>query len=219
MNTFTSGITIIRLTVGMLETNCYILFDTNSKDAAIVDPADDAPRILDEAAKIHLTVRYIINTHGHIDHIGANAAVKKATHADLLIHRNDAFMLEDAISNGAILLGLPYTPIAADRLLDDNDIIWIGNTAITVIHTPGHSPGSMSLYFDKTLVSGDLIFRGSVGRWDLIGGDKKQLVASFNGIMKLPEATRIYPGHGPVTSIADEKVINPFRKEIEEDLL
>lgn len=219
MNTFTSSITIITLTVGMLETNCYIVFDTNSRDAAIIDPGDDAPRILEEAAKIHLSVRYIINTHGHIDHIGANAAVKKATGAELIIHHSDAPMLEDKISNGAAWLGLPYTRASADRLLEDNDIIWIGNTAITVIHTPGHSPGSISFYFDKTLVSGDLIFRGAVGRWDLVGGDKEQLAVSLREIMKLPEETRIYPGHGPLTTIANEKRLNPFTKEIAEDLL
>ncbi len=187
-------------TVGMFGTNCFVVADPETHDALIIDPGFDqefeARTILKEIERNDLEVRYVINTHGHIDHIGGNKMLKEVTKAPILIHENDA----PALSNPP-----------ADRKLHDGDQIQIGNVKLRVIHTPGHSEGSIILIGADAVFAGDTLFAGSIGRYDLPGGDIVELKNSLrNKLLILPDFVKVYPGHGPVTSIGEERKYNPF---------
>jgi len=199
------------LTLGPIMANCYILGCERTKTAVVIDPGDEADRILRALAKFQLTLKYILNTHGHFDHVGANNPLKRATDADILIHASDAPMLADlsamAISMGMILENSP----PPDRTLTDGDIISFGDIELTVIHTPGHSPGGVAFYTDHMVFAGDTLFAGSVGRTDFPGGDFDQLKRSIQQkLFVLGDEVVVYPGHMGKTTIGMEKKYNPF---------
>ncbi len=203
---------IIRtLEVGPIMANCYILGCEDTKEAVVIDPGDEADRILMTLAKDKLTVKYIINTHGHFDHIGANKELKEATKAKLMIHAEDEPMLSEIAQHaGSFGLTAENSP-PADIHIADNDEIKFGNITLKVIHTPGHSRGGVCLLTDKVLIAGDTLFAGSIGRTDLPGGDYDTLISSIKTkLLTLDEETIVYTGHGPETSIGREKKINPF---------
>jgi glyoxylase-like metal-dependent hydrolase (beta-lactamase superfamily II) len=199
------------LTVGELETNCYVLGDEKTREGIIIDPGGDLKEIEKVLEELRLKIKYIILTHGHSDHIGVLTELKKKTCAQILIHKEDAEMLSDPVKNLSIL---SYTPISvpeADRLLKDEDKIKIGKIELEVLHTPGHTQGSISLWTDKIIFTGDLIFYGSVGRTDLPGGSYQKLLRSIQDkILDKEDDTIIYPGHGPATTIGEERKNNPF---------
>ena len=199
------------LIVGELETNCYILRDENTNEGIIIDPGGDFKEIEKVLEELYLEIKYIVLTHGHGDHIGVLAELKKKTCAQILIHKEDAEMLSDPVKNLSIL---SYTPISvpeADRLLKDEDKIKIGKIELEVLHTPGHTQGSISLWTDKIIFTGDLIFYGSVGRTDLPGGSYQKLLRSIQDkILDKEDDTIIYPGHGPSTTVGEERMNNPF---------
>ena len=186
-------------TVGMLGTNCYVVGDKDSGEAAVIDPGFDseseAQHVLDEIERNGLQIKYIINTHGHPDHNGGNQILKNHSHAPILIHEADASMLS----------GPP-----ADRRLSEGDLIEIGNVKLRVIHTPGHSPGSIALLAEDYVFSGDTLFAGSIGRYDLPGASLNELVNSLKKLLTLPDHVEVCPGHGPVTTIGQERRSNPF---------
>ncbi len=202
---------IKKLEVGPIMANCYILGCEETKEAVVVDPGDEADRILMTLAEDKLTVKYIINTHGHFDHVGANKALKEATNAELMIHADDEPMLTELAQHaGAFGLTAENSP-PADITIADNDEIKFGNITLKVIHTPGHSMGGVCLLTDKTLIAGDTLFAGSIGRTDLPGGDYDTLISSIKTkLLSLDEDIIVYTGHGPETSIGREKKINPF---------
>lgn len=203
---------IIRsLEVGPIMANCYILGCEDTKEAVVIDPGDEAGRILMTLAEGKLKVKYIINTHGHFDHVGANKDLKKATKAKLMIHADDEPMLSELVQHArAFGLNAENSP-PADINIADNDEIKFGNITLKVIHTPGHSMGGVCLLTDKVLISGDTLFAGSIGRTDLPGGDYDTLISSIKTkLLCLDEDTIVYTGHGPETSIGREKKINPF---------
>lgn len=202
---------IKKLEVGPIMANCYILGCKNTSEAVVIDPGDEADRILMDLAESNLKVKYIINTHGHFDHVGANARMKKATGAKLMIHRDDETMLKD-LSKAAASFGLrAENSPGADVYLADGDEISFGNITLTVIHTPGHSRGGICLHTPGALFSGDTLFAGSIGRTDLPGGDYDTLIRSIKTrILGLDGQTIVYPGHGPETSIVQEERMNPF---------
>lgn len=192
---------ILQWRVPPYDNGTYIVVD-DRRDALLIDPAMGESLVI-EAVKQHgLHLVEILNTHGHPDHIYGNAAVKEATKARLAIHRLDAYRLGP--ERPATTMQIP--PCAADDLFDEGALSYVADLKVTAIHTPGHTEGSTCFHFEreKVLFSGDVIFQGSTGRWDLPGGDREQMERSLERVMTLPPATAVYPGHGAVTTIADE---------------
>ncbi len=191
--------------------NCYILGCETTKTAALIDPGGDADKLLMALAEASLEVKYLINTHGHFDHVGGNSRMKDVTGAKIACHPDDEPMLLE-LSRSAARYGLSAEDSPpADIFLKDGDDITFGDITLKVIATPGHSLGGICLYTPGHLFAGDTLFMGSIGRTDLPGGDYDTLIASIkNKLLVLPEDTVVYPGHGPETSIGYEKRMNPF---------
>ncbi|MCK5162716.1 MAG: MBL fold metallo-hydrolase [Desulfobacula sp.] len=202
---------IKKLEVGPIMANCFILGCESTKQAVVIDPGDDADRILMELAKSELKVKYLINTHGHFDHVSANKRMKEATGAQIAIHPEDEPMLHE-LSQSALMFGLSAeNSPPADILLKDGDEVTFGEITLKVIHTPGHSKGGISLYTKGHLFSGDTLFAGSIGRTDLAGGDYDTLISSIKEkLLGFDDDTIVYTGHGPETTIGNEKRMNPF---------
>jgi hydroxyacylglutathione hydrolase len=202
---------LIRLVVGPLQVNCFILADEKTKETVVIDPGDDAQEILRIIREKGLKVKYIINTHAHFDHVGANRAIKEATGAGLLIHEDDAPVLA-TVSNQSRSFGMnPVSSPAPDRLLKHGDIITAGEISLKVLHTPGHTAGGISLLEEGIVFTGDSLFAGSIGRTDLPGGDLMTLLQSIReNLLTLPDDTKVFSGHGPASTIGDERNENPF---------
>ena len=198
------------LVVGPLASNCYIAGDESTKEGAIIDPADEAANILRSVEELGLTIRLIILTHGHPDHIAALKEVKEATGAEIMVHTSDSTYHKQ----GTLALAFGFycpSPPPPDKLLKDGDCIDIGDLHFKVIHTPGHTPGGICLLGHGVLFSGDTLFNYGIGRYDLPGGDYAQLLNSLQAsLMVLPDETIVYPGHGPQTTIGAERRNNPF---------
>jgi hydroxyacylglutathione hydrolase len=205
------------LPVGPLQCNCSILGDETSREAIVVDPGDDIPRILALLAKHSLTVKQIIITHAHIDHIAGAHRLKQLTGAPVLYNQNDLPLVK-MMDIQASWLGVPTpTVVNPDDTLDDGKIITITGLTGSILHTPGHTEGSVCLYLpDQTLLlAGDTLFAGSVGRTDLPGGNTQKLLTSIhNRLLTLPDEVRVIPGHGTSTTIGYERAENPFLQNI-----
>lgn len=213
--------------VGPFQCNCRLIACERTGEAALVDPGDEPERILSRleglktSSGVPLRVRYLLHTHGHLDHVGATRRVREAREEQpsILMHRGDEPLYLNLIEQGR-LFGIHYDePLPVDAYLDDEEEIRIGDIRISVLHTPGHSPGSVCLRMHEdsevgtreTLFSGDTLFQGSVGRTDLWGGDQDQLFRSIkNRILTLDGDTRLCPGHGPESTVGVERRQNPF---------
>ncbi len=199
------------LTVGPLATNCYILTCDETHEAVVIDPGDEGKAILAFITKEKLLCKWILNTHAHADHIGANATVKKATNAKLGLHQDDRFLLERSVSM-AMSLGIKMDPSPdPDKELQDKETISFGKERLAVLHTPGHSPGSVSFVWGQRVFSGDLLFQGGIGRDDLPGGSYQQIIQSIKKrILPLGDTVSVFPGHGPSTTVGAERRGNPY---------
>jgi hydroxyacylglutathione hydrolase len=200
--------------VGLLQCNCTILGSEQTREAIVIDPGDDVAEVLDRLRRHHLTAKYIIATHGHIDHVGGFKELKDATGAPVYLHRGDLFLYQ-ALPMQAAMIGLTAPPATEiDAHLDEGDELGAGEIKLQVFHTPGHTPGSLCFHApagEARLFAGDTLFMGSIGRTDLWGGSFEEIMASLRGkVVTLPEETIVVPGHGPATTIGREKRFNPF---------
>jgi len=251
----------ITIPVGMLQCNCSIIGDPLTREALVVDPGDEVTRILDLLGRRRLTVKAIVSTHAHIDHVGGLSKLHQYTGAPVLMHRDDLPLYQAMDVQAAFMGVLPPDLTEVDQLLKEGDVLRWGSLEAQVIHTPGHTPGSVSLYlphnagkisltdkpfttpassavgdkaqagngndFEKSesgqagsekteirvpqLLSGDTLFKGSIGRTDLWGGSMEEIMDSLRSkLMQLPDATIVHPGHGPMTTIGQEREVNPF---------
>ena len=199
------------LTVGPIMANCYIVGCEETKVATVIDPGDEADRILIILAEAGLTVQTIINTHGHFDHVSANQRMKEVTGAELLIHALDAPMLSQLSATAASWGMSSEDSPPPDRTIAHGDVVQVGNIDLTVIHTPGHTPGGISLHSNKAVFVGDTLFAGSIGRTDFPGGDFGVLKTSIQEkLFTLNDDVTVYPGHMGLTTIGQEKRTNPF---------
>jgi len=190
--------------VGMLSTNCYIVSAQQTKEAIIIDPGLDLPteaqQIFDYIAKGSLKVKLIVNTHGHQDHINGDATIEAKYKAPIYIHKLDAAALED----------IEKETYPAPVLLEEGSLIEFGDETLEVLHTPGHTRGSICLFGKQLVFTGDTLFAGGIGRTDFPGGSNRDMQASLQKLMQLPENLLIYPGHGPSSIMGEEKRVNPF---------
>ncbi len=201
------------IVVGPLAVNCFILGDASAGVGIIVDPGGDAEKIVAAVKKLGLAISYVINTHGHFDHVGGNRQVVAATGAQLLIHRDDTPFLSRA-ADVATMYGLTTeNSPPADRFLEDGMVIGFGGCELKVLHTPGHTPGGccLSLQEEGKVITGDTLFAEGVGRTDFPGSSHQALMTAIRTkLMVLPDSTTAYPGHGPATTIGHEKRNNPY---------
>jgi glyoxylase-like metal-dependent hydrolase (beta-lactamase superfamily II) len=205
---------IKQMTVGMMGVCCYIVSCDETKGAVIIDPGGNEEDILAACQQENLKAKYIINTHGHPDHVCGNKRLKESTGAEIVMHAADAeFFAQGRIEQFFSQLGLPASP-PADKLVVDGDTLIFGKESLTVIHTPGHTPGGICLYGAPNLFSGDTLFAGGVGRTDFPGGSTQELLDSIkSNLLTLPPDTIVWPGHGyggESSTIAQEKASNPF---------
>jgi hydroxyacylglutathione hydrolase len=199
------------LAVGPIQANCFILGCEDTLEAVVIDPGEEGDRILQTVADSNLIVKYIINTHGHMDHVSANKRINEVTGAPIFIHALDAPML-DQVADSAAAWGLKAdNSPAPDRELQDGDQVTFGKITLTVLHTPGHTLGGISLYAKDDVFVGDTLFAGSIGRTDFPGGSFETIKESIQQkLFKLGDDVRVHTGHGPTTTIGQEKRHNPF---------
>ncbi len=201
---------IEKLELGPFASNCYIVGAESNPEAIIIDPGAEANEILKKVEDLGLEIKFIMLTHGHVDHVGALKEVKEATDAEVAIHADDAESLQK--KPFSTMFGLSYpSPPPPDRLLKGGDSIDVGDLHFLVLHTPGHTSGGICLMGEGVLFSGDTLFNFGIGRFDLPGGSGRQLMNSIHTkLMILPDNTVVYPGHGPETTIGTERQGNPF---------
>jgi len=199
--------------VGVLQCNCSVIGDQQTREAMVIDPGDEIEHILSVVAEHGLTVKQIVITHAHIDHVAGAMKLKIATGAPILLNQND-YMLLKMLDVQAAWIGMQSPgEVTIDGSVGTGDKVAAGNIVADVLHTPGHTEGSICLYFEpeKKLVAGDTLFAGSIGRTDLPGGSYKKIMESLHGpVLALPDETIVVPGHGPLTTIAEERENNPF---------
>jgi glyoxylase-like metal-dependent hydrolase (beta-lactamase superfamily II) len=199
------------LPTGPLEVNCYIVGCEKTRKAVVIDPGGNVSDILEKLQKHQLDVVMIVNTHGHFDHIGGNRQLLEATSAELLIHQDDRQLMDLALEHAAVYGLQTEASLAPTRELIGDEKLLVGELSLQLIHTPGHSPGGICLYVEDCLLVGDTLFAGSIGRTDLPGGDHQLLISRIKEkLLPLPDATRVCPGHGPMTTIGEEKQHNLF---------
>jgi hydroxyacylglutathione hydrolase len=204
------------LPVGMLACNCSIVADEATGEAVVIDPGDDIERIQEILARHNLKAKYIVATHAHIDHVGGIEKLRRTSDAAVLMHEQD-LPLYQGLATQAAWLGIEAPGVVeVDQFLKEGDILRSGQLALEVIHTPGHSPGSLSLHLpgeNRRIWSGDTLFQGSIGRTDLWGGSYQQILHSIQDtLLRFPDDTPVFPGHGPSTTIGKERESNPFLK-------
>jgi len=199
--------------VGPLRCNCSVIGDETTREAMVIDPGDDIEDVLALIQKHNLTVKQIVVTHAHIDHVGGAMKLRAATGAPILLNQNDHALLKMLDVQAAWIGVADPGKVEIDRSIGQGDRVRAGLLAADVIHTPGHTEGSVCLYFpaEKKLIAGDTLFAGSIGRTDLPGGSMPKIISSLHEkVLTLPDETTVVPGHGPLTTIGDERESNPF---------
>ncbi|MCK8059031.1 MULTISPECIES: MBL fold metallo-hydrolase [unclassified Fusibacter] len=200
------------LAVGLLEANAHILWDPTSKEAVVVDCGGDADRIEAFLATKELKAKYIVLTHGHVDHIAGASDLKRLTGAQIVIHEQDAEMTEDPHKNASRQFPIPPVSFKADVLVKDADILMLGEAELKIVHTPGHTKGGICIVAGEYIATGDTLFKGSIGRTDLYGGDMNALRKSLVKLADLPHRLIVLSGHGGQSTIRDEVRSNPYMR-------
>ncbi len=206
------------LPVGMLACNCSVLGDESTGEAIVIDPGDDIEQVQQILAKHRLRVKYIVTTHAHIDHVGGIERLKQATGAAVLMHQSDLPLYQN-LAVQAEWLGVPSPGVTeVDQFLKEGDTLRCGPLSLEVLHTPGHSPGSLSLHLpgeNQRILSGDTLFQGSIGRTDLWGGSMDEILRSIRDrLLIFPDQTPVFPGHGSPTTIGEARERNPFLQDL-----
>ncbi len=199
------------LVVGALQENSYVLACEETREAVIIDPGAEAERIYRVVTSHGCTLKYVLNTHGHVDHVGGVAALVEMTGVPFLMHKDDLYLIEGLDADPIqMFLQIPHPP-PPDRFLTDGEKISVGHLELEVLHTPGHTPGGVCFLVEHALFSGDTLFAGSIGRTDLPGGNHQQLLTSIREhIFPLDDDIIVYAGHGPATTLGKERTFNPF---------
>jgi glyoxylase-like metal-dependent hydrolase (beta-lactamase superfamily II) len=201
-------------TFGLLSTNCYVVHCKDTSQAAVIDPgfgnSAEAQELLTYLAEADLTLKFIVNTHGHPDHVSGNHLLKDRYHVPICVHQNDAYMLGESGKETARYFGFNTVSPPADILLHEGSYIKFGDVTLRVVETPGHSFGSIVLLGETEVFTGDTLFAGSIGRTDFPGSSDREMQLSLRKLLTLPNYFVVYPGHGPTTSMGEEKRVNPF---------
>jgi hydroxyacylglutathione hydrolase len=201
-------------TVGMLSANCYVVHCKDTLQAAVIDPGfgsqSEADEIINYITGNSLDLKFIVDTHGHPDHTCGNQALKDRLHIPICIHQDDAYMLGESGKETARYFGFNIVSPTADILLREGSYVKLGDVTLRVVHTPGHSFGSVVLLGETEVFTGDTLFAGSIGRTDFPGSSDVEMQASLRKLQSLPDYFVVYPGHGPVTTLGEEKRVNPF---------
>ncbi|MDR2771953.1 MAG: MBL fold metallo-hydrolase [Elusimicrobiota bacterium] len=195
---------------GEVQTNCYLIYDSSTKAAAIVDPGADGAIVISNIQKLGLKPEILINTHGHFDHILDDDKLRKQFNIPLAVHKDEVEMLADGTKNSSAFFGKEVRVLNPEILLSDEQVIELSFTKFQVIATPGHTKGGICLLFDNFIVTGDTLFKEDVGRTDLKGGSYRTLMLSLEKLKKLPPELIVYPGHGDISTIDYEMKNNPY---------
>ncbi len=202
---------IVSMQLGPIETNCYIVYDEVSKEAMVIDPAWDYEAIDKALTDRGLQLKFVFLTHGHADHIGALQELRNKKDVPVYVGKGDSFLIQNSANNLSMFMGKRIECASPEFTVADGDKIQLGSTTFTALETPGHTPGGISLYGGNVVFSGDTLFQYSIGRTDFSGGSYEQLIKSIEDkLMPLPDDTVVLPGHGPSTTIGDERRVNPF---------
>jgi len=202
---------VVRIPAGIYAANCYLVYSEKDNEGIVIDPGGDVDDIIAKIEELGLKIKYIILTHGHGDHIAGVGEIKEYTNAPVLIHKDDEHLLRDGDNNLSSMMAMGRVELSADMIVEDGDEIFFGDLKAKIIHTPGHTPGGISIKIEDSIFTGDTLFAGSIGRTDFPGGSFEKIIDSIkNKIIIYPDDTKIYPGHGPSSTIKAEKATNPF---------
>ena len=202
---------IIQLVVGMVSTNCYIVYDEKTLDGGVIDPGDDSDEILEKITEENVNIKFILLTHGHFDHIMAASDICEKTGGKIVVHKNDVGYLKECVVNGfSSYIKTKYDELMPDILAEDGTIIDVSGISFEYIHTPGHTPGSCIIKAENYLFTGDTLFKKSCGRCDLAGGNFSKILCSLKRISNISGDYNVLPGHGEKTTLQEEKKYNPY---------